>query len=450
LTSSAAAPWRLRVRWPPGERFAYSNRGYLLVAHILERVAGRPYEEVVDREVVRPLGLEDAAFALEPEARPRLARGYLDATGPPAPYRPARFRAPANALASLRDLAALTRFFLARGQRPDGRRHLRVETLRRMERPETSAAARAGCRFGAGLGVNANPRRARPVWGHYGGGYAYQVVFQYLPDAGRGYVLAVNASHTRPGFDAANALLLEHLARDLPPPELPASAPVPETLEGWYWPGNPRHQPLAFLETLLGAAQLRVTPEEALMVPWTGAPRRLEAFADGTLRLEGHGVPSLVALERGPGGVVLAGDGAWMERQRWAWPWLLRGAILLAAAAALSALLHLPWWWRGPGGSLGLARGLLLADTLLLVGTLGLAHEVPVDSLGRVTPATLWIAVSGPLYVLGVLAALAAAARALRRRGRSLATVAVLGAALGHLGSLVALGSAGFLGIRLW
>lgn len=44
----------------PGERYAYSNVGYLMLAEIIEAIAGRPYEEHVRQEVLRPLGITSA------------------------------------------------------------------------------------------------------------------------------------------------------------------------------------------------------------------------------------------------------------------------------------------------------------------------------------------------------------------------------------------------------
>lgn len=42
----------------PGERFAYSNLGYLVLARVLEAVTGRSYESYVQQEVCAPLGIK--------------------------------------------------------------------------------------------------------------------------------------------------------------------------------------------------------------------------------------------------------------------------------------------------------------------------------------------------------------------------------------------------------
>lgn len=46
----------------PGTRFSYSNRGYNVLAAVLERLTGRSYEELVVREIAQPLGLGSIRF----------------------------------------------------------------------------------------------------------------------------------------------------------------------------------------------------------------------------------------------------------------------------------------------------------------------------------------------------------------------------------------------------
>src|SRR5262245_11704163 len=47
---------------PPGTKFAYSNYGYLILGHIVERATGTEWEELVRREVFDPLGMTGCGF----------------------------------------------------------------------------------------------------------------------------------------------------------------------------------------------------------------------------------------------------------------------------------------------------------------------------------------------------------------------------------------------------
>jgi len=60
-------------RTEPGARFVYSNLGYVLAGAMLERVAGRTWEEMITDRVFTPLGLRTAGFG------PQAAIGRVDA-----------------------------------------------------------------------------------------------------------------------------------------------------------------------------------------------------------------------------------------------------------------------------------------------------------------------------------------------------------------------------------
>jgi CubicO group peptidase (beta-lactamase class C family) len=66
---------------PPGERFAYNNGGFVVLALLAERAAGPPFPDLVDELVARPAGLAATAFLRSDELPPGAATGYLYATG---------------------------------------------------------------------------------------------------------------------------------------------------------------------------------------------------------------------------------------------------------------------------------------------------------------------------------------------------------------------------------
>jgi CubicO group peptidase (beta-lactamase class C family) len=71
----------LPAKFPPGERFAYCNSGYVVLALIAERVSGVSFHELVATRVCEPAGLVDTAFLRSDELPERTAVGYLDAHG---------------------------------------------------------------------------------------------------------------------------------------------------------------------------------------------------------------------------------------------------------------------------------------------------------------------------------------------------------------------------------
>lgn len=59
---------------PPGKVIHYSNSGYILAGAILEKIAGRTYEELLEEKIITPLDLATAGYgppaALEPTSQP--------------------------------------------------------------------------------------------------------------------------------------------------------------------------------------------------------------------------------------------------------------------------------------------------------------------------------------------------------------------------------------------
>ncbi|TWD81680.1 CubicO group peptidase (beta-lactamase class C family) [Kribbella amoyensis] len=63
----AGAVKELIVAAPLGEPgWVYSSPGYVLLAHVVEAVSGRPYAEFVSSEILEPLGLADTTVAVAP------------------------------------------------------------------------------------------------------------------------------------------------------------------------------------------------------------------------------------------------------------------------------------------------------------------------------------------------------------------------------------------------
>lgn len=65
----------------PGSKTSYSNTGYGFLAYIVEQVSGKPYDQFVSQEILKPAGMNDTGtFADESIIRDR-ASGYQPALG---------------------------------------------------------------------------------------------------------------------------------------------------------------------------------------------------------------------------------------------------------------------------------------------------------------------------------------------------------------------------------
>jgi CubicO group peptidase (beta-lactamase class C family) len=65
----------------PGERFAYNNGGFVVLALLAGRAATAPFPDLVSELVAAPAGLTATAFLRSDELPPGAATGYLQPTG---------------------------------------------------------------------------------------------------------------------------------------------------------------------------------------------------------------------------------------------------------------------------------------------------------------------------------------------------------------------------------
>src|SRR5580704_5613564 len=64
---------------PPGEFISYSNHGYTLLGYIVELISGIPFDQYVDQNVLKPLGMTRSSFHQPPPSNllSEMAVGYV-------------------------------------------------------------------------------------------------------------------------------------------------------------------------------------------------------------------------------------------------------------------------------------------------------------------------------------------------------------------------------------
>lgn len=329
---------RSRVaRWRPGSRMSYSNPGYTLAGHAIELATGERYDEYLEREILRPLGMHDARFRRTDEFADRLATGYRD-RDTPAVFRPIS-HAPAGALlASPRELAQLVHFWLVRGD--TGRAPIVSPAgLDRIERTGTLPYPLTDTNYGLGnYGDVLHRVRAR---GHDGGLPGFLSCYRYFPELGVGYVMLLNATHSTRAYLEIRALLFDYLTRGQELPHPPTVPPDPDAIAraaGYYAYANPRMELFGFLErALLG---LRVRPHDSglALEPLTGGDITLVPTGDGGYRLPHEGGTSIRLTDDTRGRRILVAGMAYFEDSSYA----LARARLHAIKIALNLILLAP------------------------------------------------------------------------------------------------------------
>jgi CubicO group peptidase (beta-lactamase class C family) len=61
----------------PGEKFAYSNSGYVLLGRVIEKLSGMTYEQYLDSNILKPAGLENTGYDHGRTILKNRASGYI-------------------------------------------------------------------------------------------------------------------------------------------------------------------------------------------------------------------------------------------------------------------------------------------------------------------------------------------------------------------------------------
>jgi len=64
------------LNFQPGERWAYSNLGYIVLGYLVERIAGQTYEDFVQENFFKPRGMNDSGMFSFVNVIPHRASGY--------------------------------------------------------------------------------------------------------------------------------------------------------------------------------------------------------------------------------------------------------------------------------------------------------------------------------------------------------------------------------------
>jgi CubicO group peptidase (beta-lactamase class C family) len=190
----------------PGASYEYSNLGFGLLGQALAVHAGSPYEQLVYKRVLAPLGMKDTAIALSPLMAKRFAAGH-ETSGSPASAWDLGAMEGAGALRSTaRDLLLYVKAHV----HPSGPLSKALTAVTQARRATDRDEAKIG------MAWQIETRQGQTIVWHNGmtGGYASFVGF--IAGGDRGVVVLTNISRDVGELGFA-ALLPEAAARAFPP-----------------------------------------------------------------------------------------------------------------------------------------------------------------------------------------------------------------------------------------
>ena len=393
------------ARWRPGTHMSYSNIGPTVAGYAIEVVTAEPYEEFVDREILAPIGMNNARFEFDP----RVSSSYLadGITGEPYMH---VLDSPSGALsATASDMAALLKLFVNRGN-ANGRPLITDSSLSRMERSETTLTSDRSLVGVYGLGNFSTENDGFVFQGHNGGIEGFLSTYGYLPNHDRGYFFSINAANQQT-YQAIDEMLRAFLTRglDAQQPEQPIEVDL-RHLIGYYEPLTVRNERMRFLTPLFQTVRANIDDGTLVLTPFFGQPAVWIPVSNGRYRYreltQANIAEVTVPASTTP---LLSGQPGTLHRIPTYVAWLrwvgLTFCLTLMASALLFALIWVPRFALGRlrNAKLLFVRAWPVITTACFVATAFAGLSGSMDPIRRLGTFSLY---SGAYWILSWLFAI--------------------------------------------
>ena len=442
-----------KSRWRPGTMTSYCNAGPVIAGRIIEKASGQKFQDFIASRLTGPLGMESAYWTREPQITNRLSKSYKNTDGDEEPFVEILARPSGSLNVTSKDLAKLPLLMLGRGTL-DARTYLSTASIERIERPETNDGARAGLKYGYGLGNMIYAGKKGIFHGHDGGIDGFVSKYEYAPGQGAGFVVMANLG-SEEVFNAGEEIR-SYLERNFPESRAAAAPLAPAQLEqltGFYQSITPRQQMLAIIDSIFGWQVARARDGELEF----NDTKRIH-IGNNLFQKPDKAVPNIVFVPSGDDMLMFTPTGA---ERKVPFPELVGKAVLATIyvlALVLSALYMLIWipsaflgrlTDRG-GVTIRLLPWLAILSTVAVAGLAIVGFQgADLAQIGK--PGPLGWALYGATLATPILGALA-----LIRTTIGAPNARILVRGIAWLSSIATLAFAGYLwahgwiGIRLW
>jgi CubicO group peptidase (beta-lactamase class C family) len=179
----------------PGRIYSYSNPGYWLSGYLIEAVSGKPYADVMDERLFKPLAMQSTTLRPTMAMTRPLAQGH-DVSGRDKPrvVRPFADNAgnwPAGSIfSSVNDLSRFVIAFMNGGQL-EGKQVLSPSLIKQLSSPH---ADQTGSEWKYGYGLGIGKYRGVRLVDHLGGRSGYGSLISMAPDHRFALIILVNRS----------------------------------------------------------------------------------------------------------------------------------------------------------------------------------------------------------------------------------------------------------------
>jgi CubicO group peptidase (beta-lactamase class C family) len=183
---------RLKAQFKPGERWSYSNTGYLLLGAVIRKVTGRFYGDSLRERIFEPAGMRTARLISESDIVRHRAAGYelVDGVLNNQSWVSPELNTTADGALylSVHDLAA---WAIALN-------HGRVPSRSALDTSWTPVRLNSGGTYPYGFGWRIREQRGYPQIGHTGSWQGFKASIQRYPDFGLSVIVLANLAEAQP------------------------------------------------------------------------------------------------------------------------------------------------------------------------------------------------------------------------------------------------------------
>jgi len=185
------------LEFEPGEKWNYSNSGYVLLGYLIEKIGGKTYSQFIQENIFTPLGMKDSGYDSNSAVIERRASGY--SPSPKGPVNAGFIHMTIPFAAG--SLYSTTEDLLRWEQGLFGGKLLSATSLQKMTTPFKSD-------YAFGLGVRTV--NGRKVIDHGGGIEGFNTHLAYYPEDKLTVVVLANLNGSAPGDMAGKLGAVAH------------------------------------------------------------------------------------------------------------------------------------------------------------------------------------------------------------------------------------------------
>lgn len=288
-----------KSRWIPGTRYAYSNAGAAVVAYIVEKIAGKKYEDYIEETFFEPLDMQSTSYFKTDLYQQKGATLYTN--NKPEKYWHILHRAAGSVNSSPKDMANFLQFLLLRGATPN-QQLIPSAAMDRMEVSATTSGSASGLTAGYGLANYTSGYKDFHVafHGHNGEVLGGLTELSYSKELETGYVFMINTNNWA-AFDKMSKTIRAYLLRNHQVNK-PNPIALPEkfrVLDGYYVPINHRNHLTRSINLTLGVMVFRTDEtylvRSSLFSEWDH-PSKTYAINDSHLIESWSGLSTIVIV----------------------------------------------------------------------------------------------------------------------------------------------------------